>query len=128
MIQDWIYIWIDERGRIPSWAKWIWPKAHWCPEMDDLLCLSERDQTNCFCGYGRSLDATTPDADTDEFLWELSAPEIDAVNRLAWNVKPDGIEGSEIASLSEEDVEYARRLAKKIDKDIDDELQTGRTE
>lgn len=43
----WVETWIDRRGRIPFWAYWIWPKAHWCPAMDDLLILDDMD--NCFC-------------------------------------------------------------------------------
>ncbi len=34
-----IYDWIDERGRVPRWAGWIWRDAHWCSEMDYLLIL-----------------------------------------------------------------------------------------
>lgn len=44
-----LYRWIDHRGRIPWWARKIWPRAHWCPEMDELLILWNVE--DCFCGY-----------------------------------------------------------------------------
>ena len=47
MITDLIYRWIDRRGKIPGWALWFWPKAHWCCEMDDMLVLDNLD--SCFC-------------------------------------------------------------------------------
>ena len=47
-IKEKIYQWIDKRGRIQRWARWIWPKAHWCPEMDCLLVLD--DPNDCYCG------------------------------------------------------------------------------
>lgn len=43
------YRWIDRRGRIPRLATWLWPGAHWCPEMDDLLILWNVE--DCFCGH-----------------------------------------------------------------------------
>lgn len=49
-LTDRLYRWIDRRDRIPFWAFWIWPWAHWCPEMDDLLILTREDCGNCFCG------------------------------------------------------------------------------
>lgn len=43
-------LWIDNRGRIPAWVRWIYPHAHFCPEMDGLLILTEQDRrNNCFC-------------------------------------------------------------------------------
>lgn len=44
---DLLYRWIDNRGFIPRWVRWIFPKAHWCPEMDHLLILDNTD--DCFC-------------------------------------------------------------------------------
>lgn len=44
-----VYHWIDKRGRIPRWARWFWPWAHFCCEMDDLLILG--NTFDCFCGY-----------------------------------------------------------------------------
>lgn len=47
---SWLHRWIDRRGRIPAWVRWLWPHAHWCPEMDDLLVIDEWDVVeNCFC-------------------------------------------------------------------------------
>ena len=46
-IRRWLYRWIDERGRIPFWTYWFFPKAHWCPEMDYLLILE--NTYDCFC-------------------------------------------------------------------------------
>ena len=43
-----IYNWIERRGRIPFWARWIWPLSHWCPEMDSMLILDNLE--DCFCG------------------------------------------------------------------------------
>lgn len=42
-----LYRWIDRRGRIPRWVKWIWKWAHWCPEMDELLVVD--NVGDCFC-------------------------------------------------------------------------------
>lgn len=55
---NWLYRWIDDRGRIPRWVRWIFPRAHFCPEMDYLLLLTkwECDQNPCFCWRDR--DAT----------------------------------------------------------------------
>jgi len=47
MLTDLIWRWIDRRGRIPFWAFWFWPKAHWCCELDDLLILDNTE--SCFC-------------------------------------------------------------------------------
>lgn len=45
-----LYRWIDNRGRIPAWVRWVYPSAHFCPEMDGLLILTEQDKrNNCFC-------------------------------------------------------------------------------
>ena len=45
-----LYRWIDNRGRIPAWVRWIYHHAHFCPAMDGLLILTEQDQrSNCFC-------------------------------------------------------------------------------
>jgi hypothetical protein len=43
-----IWRWVDRRGRIPFWVFWLWPKAHWCLEMDELLILD--NFSDCFCG------------------------------------------------------------------------------
>ena len=43
-----MYGWIDRRGRIPFWARWIWPRAHWCPEYDYMLWIAADD---CGCGF-----------------------------------------------------------------------------
>lgn len=52
----WLYRWIDERGRIPRWVRWLWPMAHWCPEMDDLLVVDLEDVcSNCFCGIAEKI-------------------------------------------------------------------------
>lgn len=40
--------WIDRRGRIPRWVRAIWPDAHFCGELDELLVLWNWD--DCFCG------------------------------------------------------------------------------
>lgn len=41
--------WIDNRGVIPMWVAWIYPHAHWCPEMDGLLILDYEDwMSNCW--------------------------------------------------------------------------------
>lgn len=45
---NWLYNWIDRRGRIPGWVWWLWPLAHWCPEMDALLIVD--NHMDCFCG------------------------------------------------------------------------------
>ena len=45
-----LYRWIDNRGRIPAWVRWVYPHAHFCPEMDGLLILTKQDKrNNCFC-------------------------------------------------------------------------------
>jgi hypothetical protein len=44
----WLWRWIDRRSRIPWWARLLWPKAHFCPEMDELLVID--NTTDCFCG------------------------------------------------------------------------------
>lgn len=44
-----LYHWIDERGRIPRWVRWIWKKAHWCWDMDGLLIMDNPE--DCFCGH-----------------------------------------------------------------------------
>lgn len=44
----WLYRWIERRGRIPAWAWLLWPFAHWCPEMDELLIIDNLE--DCFCG------------------------------------------------------------------------------
>ena len=44
---NWLYRWIDKRGRIPFWIWWIWKYAHFCDEMDYLLIVDNRD--DCFC-------------------------------------------------------------------------------
>lgn len=51
----WIWRWLDRRGDIPAWASWLWPRAHFCPEMDDLLVVDDRDVAeNCFCEIARN--------------------------------------------------------------------------
>lgn len=46
----WLYRWIDERGRIPWIVRKLWPSAHWCPAMDDLLLIDEGQvRFACFC-------------------------------------------------------------------------------
>lgn len=46
----WLRRRIEDRGFIPRWVHWIWPKAHWCPEMDDLLVVDRLDwEWNCYC-------------------------------------------------------------------------------
>lgn len=48
----WLRRRIEKKGYIPWIVRVIWPTAHWCPEMDDLLILDYQDaQWNCFCGY-----------------------------------------------------------------------------
>lgn len=50
----WLYRRIDRRGSIPRWVRWLWPKAHWCPEMDYLLVIGDdHDWEDCFCGHAR---------------------------------------------------------------------------
>ena len=44
----WLYRRIDRRGYIPRWVRWIWKRAHWCPEMDKLLIID--NDGDCFCG------------------------------------------------------------------------------
>lgn len=43
-----LYHWIDKRGSIPRWVRWIWKDAHWCWDMDGLLILDNPE--DCFCG------------------------------------------------------------------------------
>ena len=47
----WLYNWIDKRGRIPKWVRWIYPRAHFCCELDYLLVLTdaENDEIASFC-------------------------------------------------------------------------------
>lgn len=45
----WLYRWIDRRGRIPWLVRKLWPTAHWCPEMDELLVVENID--DCFCNH-----------------------------------------------------------------------------
>lgn len=46
---NWLYNWINRRGRIPRLLRyWVWPLAHWCPEMDGLLIID--NVQDCFCG------------------------------------------------------------------------------
>ncbi len=35
-----LYRWIDRRGRIPRWVRWIYPSAHWCDALDHALILN----------------------------------------------------------------------------------------
>lgn len=52
---DWLYRRIDDRGRLPVWVRLVYRYAHWCPAMDDLLILTERDMLeNCFCNRSRN--------------------------------------------------------------------------
>lgn len=51
----WLYRWLDERGRIPWLVRMLWPKAHWCPEMDGLLIVDNLD--GCFCGHVRRAES-----------------------------------------------------------------------
>lgn len=44
----WLYSWVDRRDRIPRWLTWIYPLAHFCPEMDGLLIIDNLE--DCFCG------------------------------------------------------------------------------
>lgn len=46
---DWLHRWIDNRGRIPAIVRWLWPHAHWCAELDDLLTI---DNCDCCCRGG----------------------------------------------------------------------------
>jgi hypothetical protein len=46
---NWLYRWIDRRGYIPRWVRWLWPTAHWCLEMDALLIID--NVSDCFCGH-----------------------------------------------------------------------------
>lgn len=32
-------------------VRWLWPKAHWCPDMDYLLIID--NECDCFCGECR---------------------------------------------------------------------------
>jgi hypothetical protein len=48
-VKSMLYRWVDKRNSIPFWVRWLFPKAHWCPEMDELLILD--NVTDCFCGY-----------------------------------------------------------------------------
>lgn len=34
---DWLYRWLDNRGRLPWIIRKLYPKAHFCPELDGLL-------------------------------------------------------------------------------------------
>jgi hypothetical protein len=53
---NWLYRWVDDRGRLPRWVFWIWKDAHWCPEMDGLLII---DNTyDCFCGHAKQAMVT----------------------------------------------------------------------
>lgn len=42
-----LWDWLDRRGRIPFFVRWVFPRAHFCSEMDGLLILD--DEHNCFC-------------------------------------------------------------------------------
>jgi hypothetical protein len=55
-----LYRWLDERGSIP-WIVWkLWPEAHYCSEMDGLLCVPwDLSRESCFCGR---IDQTERDA------------------------------------------------------------------
>ena len=49
-MRSWIYRWIDERGRIP-WPLWMITTAHFCNEMDGLLCVPwDLSSESCCCG------------------------------------------------------------------------------
>ncbi len=48
-MKRWLYRWIEWREYIPRWVRWIYRKAHWCPEMDEMLILD--NAIDCFCGY-----------------------------------------------------------------------------
>jgi hypothetical protein len=54
-VKHWIsgrlYRWIHGRGAFPYWVRWLYPKAHFCPEMDEMLVLDNVDE--CYCGYAR---------------------------------------------------------------------------
>lgn len=73
------YGWVDRRGQIPRWAFWLWPRAHWCPEMDDLLVLWNTE--DCFCGH-----CPRPPADSPE--WRKVNGEIDPYG-LGWSPADD---------------------------------------
>lgn len=46
---DWlIWRWLSSLGKIPRWVRWLYPYAHWCIEMDDLLIT--KNYEDCFCG------------------------------------------------------------------------------
>lgn len=50
---NWLYRRIDRRGRLPRWVRWIWARAHWCPEMDELLVIDNWE--DCYCGVFQAL-------------------------------------------------------------------------
>lgn len=54
-----LYHWVNNRGKIPFWVRWFYPKAHWCPDMDFLLVID--NPYDCFCGlYPKEDDEEGP--------------------------------------------------------------------
>lgn len=52
----WLYRYVDNRGRVPWVVRKLYPYAHWCPEMDGLLCLTTEDvAVNCYCDVVRRI-------------------------------------------------------------------------
>jgi hypothetical protein len=42
----WLLAWFDWSGRIPVWARHLWPGLHFCNELDGSLETRRHD----FCG------------------------------------------------------------------------------
>ena len=72
---EWLREWIDNRGSIPWLVRLIWPTAHWCPEMDQLLILDYQDAVwNCYCGYRGIKKPDLPLADITVIDLETNDP------------------------------------------------------
>lgn len=47
-----LYRWVDRRGKVPRWVRWLWPRTHFCPDWDFLLLTDgDPDLECCTCGF-----------------------------------------------------------------------------
>jgi hypothetical protein len=46
-----VYRYIWDLDRMPRWVVWLYPKGHWCHEMDGLPITNNLE--DCFCEVGR---------------------------------------------------------------------------
>lgn len=45
----WLLRRFDDRDRIPWWALTLWPRCHWCLEIDGLLVPGDSKDHYCDC-------------------------------------------------------------------------------